>query len=263
MRTRKEIDMYCENCGKQIKKGAAFCGQCGHKIAQGDEQAPPKRKAERDKRMAFVILAAIVLGVIGIGIGIYALASSGKPDTKPQIVYVEAPGPAVQTQVTNLTELIAEGCDYANVRWLMTNQTVWGDLGASGRKNIQKHTGDTSMWFAGTEAAISAQFTWQGLEIHELYLFKGDSLVCMGFDAPFSAKEKIVQTLEKHYGRLIPKATNIERRELLNLTNYGYVREFGIQSSRTAGTVHTKQNSIIDVTLIPDWENDPPPVSNP
>ena len=255
--------MFCTNCGAEVDKEETFCKKCGHEIAK---TAAAKQK---DSMPRPLLLLAIILGgiVIAIGINIFLFSpketktsgdtnTASATNTEPQ---------AARKQAAPAYTLIFPGYDYANVRWGWSFQQVWDELTASsGRSGIQKYTNNTSMWFSGSDAGISAQCDWRqagaksGVEVRELYLFQAGSLVCMGFEMPLRAKEDVLRVLRSNYDSLTPETGKIVRRELLNLANHGYKRELAIIGERTAGMVHTSQNAqggIIDVTLIPAEAN--------
>ena len=171
--------------------------------------------------------------------------------------------------------------DYGNVRWGMTIEEARKALENGGRVNLQTTQQDYSKWYDGADYGISATYRPEpGVELWELYLFKkgkdSDSrtLVCMGFAANYSAREKVEAMLKAKYGEFVPKAENVKNQKLLDLehirqveqhTTTYYKKEYGIQTSRVTGIFHSisqQSNYVhegewirIDVTLIPAWDN--------
>lgn len=69
--------MYCNECGKELKDGAKFCGYCGTKLEQKIEEEQPKgniskKQKEKGKKKTIIIISCILLTIaLIVGILIY------------------------------------------------------------------------------------------------------------------------------------------------------------------------------------------------
>lgn len=69
--------MICNNCGKELKDGAKFCGYCGTKLEQKIENGQPKeniskKQKEKGKKKTVIIISCILLTMaLIVGILIY------------------------------------------------------------------------------------------------------------------------------------------------------------------------------------------------
>ena len=66
--------MICNNCGKELKEGAKFCGYCGTKTEQKIENGQPKenisKKQKENKKKKTVIIISCILLTIALIVGI-------------------------------------------------------------------------------------------------------------------------------------------------------------------------------------------------
>ena len=72
------MSMYCNNCGEEIKEGAAFCPNCGTEIsnngAQGSDSKKlskgklKKHKAKRENKKTQIVISAVLIGLITLNI---------------------------------------------------------------------------------------------------------------------------------------------------------------------------------------------------
>lgn len=121
-----DVMQFCPNCGTKLPEGANVCPQCGSPLNSTQQSAenttlinnspfvqpqpvqnpqPVYVEAPKSKNNNILIIAIVIgaIGLIGLGIGIYALLS--KEDSKTVIEYVEAeeehekiaPAPTSQT----------------------------------------------------------------------------------------------------------------------------------------------------------------------
>lgn len=78
--------MYCEKCGQEIPDHATFCGKCGAKIGDTEQQdiGKKKRKPGRDRKVLLRIgqVIAIAVGVIGIA---FWISSRAVPMNKAKV----------------------------------------------------------------------------------------------------------------------------------------------------------------------------------
>lgn len=83
--------MFCPECGKEVKKGAKFCSQCGRKIIKIQEENGLRQWQEKEKPTK-----AIVVEGIGLLLFIYLLivSSTTNRDVNAQI-FLEESGPGV------------------------------------------------------------------------------------------------------------------------------------------------------------------------
>jgi len=183
-------------------------------------------------------------------------------------------------------ELFSRGyaeLDYGDVAWGMTVEEVQQALRYSGRTGVRTEWDDYSKWYYGADFGIEATYSPQrGVDLWELYLFKEEQdshrriLCCVEFTAKWdSASQYVYAMIAEKYGKLVGNAANVTNRELLNLkgriftenrVQYTYsIRDGGVQTDRTTGIVHIAtstangitQKQLVDLTLIPAWDNTP------
>ena len=77
---------YCPNCGEELIDDANFCKKCGASMTGGVSaaQAPERPLAEKSYTIIIIIgyIAAILIPIIGILIGIYLYTRKDSPDSK-------------------------------------------------------------------------------------------------------------------------------------------------------------------------------------
>lgn len=66
--------MICRKCGNEINENAVFCDKCGAFVMREEYSMLPnngyrKRKEPKSKKWIGVLLAAVILGIIGTGVG--------------------------------------------------------------------------------------------------------------------------------------------------------------------------------------------------
>ncbi|MCM1145853.1 MAG: zinc-ribbon domain-containing protein [Blautia sp.] len=71
--------MFCGNCGKEIKEGAAFCGYCGKPVHQA-ETVVPKDNGRSKKMVLPVVLCCVLISGIAAGLGFFVLHKAGQEE---------------------------------------------------------------------------------------------------------------------------------------------------------------------------------------
>lgn len=66
---RGEVHMYCDKCGKEVKKGEKFCTSCGNPVTQ--VQTDKKVNTKKTKKLVLAVMSIVL--VVGIAMGGYSV----------------------------------------------------------------------------------------------------------------------------------------------------------------------------------------------
>lgn len=101
--------MFCEKCGKELKKGAKFCAYCGEKqkemLDEETEDTVTQDSSGTGKRQISVLVGAIIIGVVVILAAILIVSKQGRRNEDTVTVAVGASEQETELDVENETDV--------------------------------------------------------------------------------------------------------------------------------------------------------------